>query len=173
MTVDIVSSLRLMFSVSAHIDHDAGAASSSLTKAVVAFLSGSLLSFAILGGAMSMASAGVMSLDMLRERAGQALTALYASSTTPADCTLRRVDGEPSGFAARCLVRGSEPDFWLAATEGGEVTVLIPLSAGAARLAPTAGAAVPPENDAAFARIGSLARDRQDATRERVMAAFD
>lgn len=115
--------------------------------------------FLVLIMPVNLASAGVMSLQMLENRAITALSHLYSSKFDgeAVSCTAQRLnfEGERTGFAIQCLHEGdnSFDHLWLATVALGEIVELSPLTTKAYALSPEAGEGLLPSNDPGFLRI--------------------
>lgn len=113
---------------------------------------------------------GVMSREMLEQRAAEALRALYAGrSETPVRCVSHETSEERLRFIFRCGANpGGGPDhLWSASTRKGEVVELAPVNEGADSVAPKAGVGFPPHNDPNFVRRVELsAADRRTAAEQ-------
>ncbi len=128
------------------------------------------ISLMLLAGGTAMAG-GILSLDMLEQRAIAALSSHYRQAGATVECRSARLDGGRARFGIIC--GGSTPYLWVADTIAGETVALAPLNEAAIRSAPATGSSLPSGGDPRIARVVSLETHERSQTLTQVTSLFD
>lgn len=130
-----------------------------------------LLSFALAMNGPMVAMAGVMSIEMLQDRATAAISAMDTHCTA---WQSRRTRSEPTGLYFRCADagEGGAATLWLARIVGDEVVGILPVNQAALRLAPPAGTAAPQIGDPRLVKIVTATASERDAALKEAQDLF-